>query len=132
MMQGQGQFHSPQIARQMSPGTGNAFHEKIPDFTGQFSIGHAGFMAIGGYTAAALTYYLGPAVISRMSEVGVPANVSGVSFFVVALLLGGAASAVAGFLLLSEQCQARQPSADRATIGSLATAPVFRQVQLPL
>ncbi len=71
----------------------------VNGFTGQFSIGHAGFMAIGGYTAAALTYYLGPAVISRMSEVGVPANVSGVSFFVVALLLGGAASAVAGFLV---------------------------------
>jgi branched-chain amino acid transport system permease protein len=29
----------------------------VNGFTGQFSIGHAGFMAVGGYTAAALTYY---------------------------------------------------------------------------
>lgn len=29
----------------------------INGFTGQFSIGHAGFMALGGYAAAALVYY---------------------------------------------------------------------------
>ncbi|MCG3126536.1 MAG: hypothetical protein CHACPFDD_01383 [Phycisphaerae bacterium] len=29
----------------------------VNGFTGQFSIGHAGFMAVGGYTAATITYY---------------------------------------------------------------------------
>jgi len=29
----------------------------VNGFTGQFSIGHAGFMAVGGYTAVALSYY---------------------------------------------------------------------------
>ncbi len=29
----------------------------VNGFTGQFSMGHAGFMAVGGYTAAAITYY---------------------------------------------------------------------------
>jgi branched-chain amino acid transport system permease protein len=29
----------------------------VNGFTGQFSIGHAGFMAVGGYVAAAITYY---------------------------------------------------------------------------
>ncbi len=29
----------------------------VNGFTGQFSIGHAGFMAVGGYIAAAVTYY---------------------------------------------------------------------------
>jgi branched-chain amino acid transport system permease protein len=29
----------------------------VNGFTGQFSIGHAGFMAVGGYTAGAITYY---------------------------------------------------------------------------
>jgi len=29
----------------------------VNGFTGQFSIGHAGFMAVGGYLAAALVYY---------------------------------------------------------------------------
>ncbi len=29
----------------------------VNGFTGQFSIGHAGFMSLGGYTAAAIVYY---------------------------------------------------------------------------
>lgn len=29
----------------------------VNGFTGQFSMGHAGFMAVGGYAAAAITYY---------------------------------------------------------------------------
>ena len=29
----------------------------VNGFTGQFSIGHAGFMAVGGYAAGAITYY---------------------------------------------------------------------------
>ena len=29
----------------------------VNGFTGQFSIGHAGFMAVGGYVAGAVTYY---------------------------------------------------------------------------
>jgi branched-chain amino acid transport system permease protein len=29
----------------------------VNGFTGQFSIGHAGFMAVGGYAAGVITYY---------------------------------------------------------------------------
>ncbi|MGQ9698109.1 MAG: ABC transporter permease subunit, partial [Armatimonadota bacterium] len=29
----------------------------VNGFAGQFSIGHAGFMAVGAYTSAAVTYY---------------------------------------------------------------------------
>jgi branched-chain amino acid transport system permease protein len=47
-------------------------------FTGQFSLGHAGFMAVGAYTAGALAIYA-----------GVPA--------IPATLAGGLAAAVAGF-----------------------------------
>jgi len=71
----------------------------INGFTGQFSIGHAGFMAIGGYTSAALTFYLGRHIVASAAGAGLPASVVGPAFFVVALLLGGAASAVAGFLV---------------------------------
>jgi branched-chain amino acid transport system permease protein len=71
----------------------------INGFTGQFSIGHAGFMAIGGYTSAALTFYLGSRVAAAASAVGLPASVAGPAFFVVSLLAGGAVSAVAGFLV---------------------------------
>ena len=34
----------------------------INGFTGQFSIGHAGFYAVGAYTSAALVRYAGPPV----------------------------------------------------------------------
>src|SRR5262245_9667050 len=34
----------------------------INGVTGQFSIGHAGFYAIGGYTSAALVVYGGPSI----------------------------------------------------------------------
>ena len=71
----------------------------INGFTGQFSIGHAGFMAIGGYTSAALTFYLGPHVLGGASEGGIVASAAGQVFFILAVLAGGAASAVAGFLV---------------------------------
>ncbi|MFN9972448.1 MAG: hypothetical protein ACK58T_21420, partial [Phycisphaerae bacterium] len=29
----------------------------VNGFTGQFSIGHAGFLAVGGYVAGSITYY---------------------------------------------------------------------------
>src|SRR5688572_33174456 len=34
----------------------------INGYTGQFSIGHAGFYAVGAYTSAALVRYGGPAI----------------------------------------------------------------------
>src|SRR5947207_8102238 len=34
----------------------------INGVTGQFSIGHAGFYAVGGYTSASLVYYGGPSI----------------------------------------------------------------------
>jgi branched-chain amino acid transport system permease protein len=71
----------------------------INGFTGQFSIGHAGFMAIGGYTSAALTFYLGSHIVAGASSAGLPATVVGPAFFVASLLAGGAVSAVAGFLV---------------------------------
>ncbi len=71
----------------------------INGFTGQFSIGHAGFMAIGGYTSAAMTFYLGTRVVAAASSAGLPASIAGPAFFVAALLVGGALSAFAGLLV---------------------------------
>src|SRR2546425_11169029 len=34
----------------------------INGVTGQFSIGHAGFYAVGGYTSAFVVFYWGPAI----------------------------------------------------------------------
>ncbi len=39
-------------------------------FTGQFSIGHAGFMAIGAYASAAVSYYGGDRIRAAGSSSG--------------------------------------------------------------
>ncbi|MGB8167001.1 MAG: branched-chain amino acid ABC transporter permease [Chthoniobacteraceae bacterium] len=58
----------------------------INGHTGQFSLGHAGFMAVGGYTAAKLTLTCGASVPPAMQPF----------LFLFALLLGGVVAALAG------------------------------------
>lgn len=71
----------------------------INGFTGQFSIGHAGFMAIGGYSSAFLTYYWGEDLISGLSTVVFVASLAKSIVFVVALLFGGLLAALAGLIV---------------------------------
>jgi branched-chain amino acid transport system permease protein len=59
----------------------------INGHTGQFSLGHAGFMAVGGYTAASITLALSKQLPS-MAAVPV--------LFVLALLVGGLMAALVG------------------------------------
>ncbi len=63
----------------------------VNGFTGQFSLGHAGFMAVGGYCAAALTTYLLP----KLGWTGPLATL----FFLGALVAGGLLSAVGGYIV---------------------------------
>ena len=69
----------------------------INGYTGQFSLGHAGFMAVGAYTAAAITLFAGPHIL--------PPSASGLcqaatmAFFIGALIVGGLAAALAGWLV---------------------------------
>lgn len=58
----------------------------INGHTGQFSLGHAGFMAVGGYTAAKFSLVCSPMVPESLRPV----------LFLVALGLGGLLAAVAG------------------------------------
>jgi len=58
----------------------------INGHTGQFSLGHAGFMAVGGYTAAAITLHIGPLLPASM----------GLVLFAAALLAGGVLAALVG------------------------------------
>jgi branched-chain amino acid transport system permease protein len=60
----------------------------INGYTGQFSLGHAGFMAVGGYMAAFITNHFG--ALNAFAADGV---------FLAALLSGGLAAAVAGLLV---------------------------------
>ena len=63
--------------------------------TGQFSIGHAGFMAVGAYGCAFIGVQLAPHVASLFGE----GSVADAITFNVALVLGALLSGVTGFLV---------------------------------
>jgi branched-chain amino acid transport system permease protein len=67
----------------------------VNGYTGQFSLGHAGFMAVGAYLSAAVTLFLGPA---WLGPDGGSAFAQGL-LFLGALLAGGLAAALAGLLV---------------------------------
>ncbi|MDC0713043.1 branched-chain amino acid ABC transporter permease [Stigmatella sp. ncwal1] len=66
----------------------------VNGMTGQFSIGHAGFMAVGAYVSSVLSLSLKEIALSFL-----PVAVSDQLFFITALLVGGAAAALCGFLV---------------------------------
>ncbi|MBS4008713.1 MAG: branched-chain amino acid ABC transporter permease [Clostridium sp.] len=62
----------------------------INGICGQFSLGHAGFMAVGAYTSA---------IITKNPELILPAFFTGNVRFVLATLLGGMMAAFVGFMV---------------------------------
>ena len=64
----------------------------VNGYTGQFSLGHAGFMSVGAYMAAAVSVFLGPRLLG---DSGGTALLQG-SLFLAALITGGCAAALAG------------------------------------
>ena len=71
----------------------------VNGFTGQFSIGHAGFMALGAYGSAMFSLKVGMRWVAALAAVGVPAPVAEGAALLVALLLGGTLAALAGYLV---------------------------------
>lgn len=69
----------------------------INGYTGQFSLGHAGFMAVGAYSSAAITIFLGPRILSALGAISTPGATA--VLFLTALLAGGLAAAAAGLLV---------------------------------
>src|SRR4051812_30268198 len=67
----------------------------VNGYTGQFSLGHAGFMSVGAYLAAATSIFLGPKILG---EDGGTAWQQGLLFFG-ALLAGGSSAALAGLIV---------------------------------
>lgn len=67
----------------------------INGYTGQFSLGHAGFMSVGAYTSAAISIYLGPHFLSALGQ----SNASIAALFFIALLTGGIVAAIVGVLV---------------------------------
>ncbi|MGA9523826.1 MAG: branched-chain amino acid ABC transporter permease [Myxococcaceae bacterium] len=66
----------------------------VNGMTGQFSIGHAGFMAVGAYIGGKFSLEMKELYIS-----GLPVFVSDQLLFVLALLVGGAVAALFGFIV---------------------------------
>jgi branched-chain amino acid transport system permease protein len=66
----------------------------VNGMTGQFSIGHAGFMAVGAYIAGVLSLSLKELAISFL-----PVAASDQVFLLLSLLVGGSAAALCGFLV---------------------------------
>jgi branched-chain amino acid transport system permease protein len=95
----------------------------INGFTGQFSIGHAGFMAIGAYTSAYLTVYHGQAW-ERSLGGGTFAHVL---VFLIAILAGALAAALAGLIVGIPSLRLR---GDYLAIVTLGFAEIIRIVIL--
>ena len=67
----------------------------VNGYTGQFSLGHAGFMSVGAYLAAAVSLFLGPKILG---ESGGTALQQGF-MFLAALVAGGLGAAFAGLVV---------------------------------
>jgi branched-chain amino acid transport system permease protein len=67
----------------------------INGYTGQFSLGHAGFMAVGGYASAVITTKLGEKILPAFGAMPYLEPF----FFLAALLAGGLVAALSGLLV---------------------------------
>lgn len=71
----------------------------VNGFTGQFSIGHAGFMAAGAYGSAMFTMTFGQKIAATLIASHVPPVVAQGAMLLVSLLLGGGLAAIFGYLV---------------------------------
>ena len=98
----------------------------ITGFTGQFSIGHAGFMAVGAYTSGYLTVYHALAWERSLAAM-VGDNLAHVLIFLLAILVGGLVAALAGLLVGIPSLRLR---GDYLAIVTLGFAEIIRVVIL--
>jgi len=89
----------------------------INGFTGQFSLGHAGFMAVGAYSAAALTFHHAPHWIGAISGTGLPTALARQLLFLFALAIASLAAAIAGLLVGLPTLRLRGDYLAIATLG---------------
>lgn len=89
----------------------------INGFTGQFSIGHAGFMAVGAYMGAVISVYFGGAIGDRLSAIGLPESVILPLLLISAVVGGAAAAAVMGLVVGLPSLRLRGDYLAIATLG---------------
>ncbi len=86
----------------------------VNGYTGQFSLGHAGFMAVGAYVSAAVTTF---GAGKWFEWFGAPNTMNTAGLFVLALLVGGLAAALAGLLVGVPSLRLRGDYLAIATLG---------------
>jgi branched-chain amino acid transport system permease protein len=97
----------------------------INGHTGQFSLGHAGFMAVGAYTSAAVTMFAGPKILPA----GAPMFVD-LLWFLLALIAGGLVAAVAGVLVGAPSLRLKGDYLAIVTLGfGQIIAVIFRNIE---
>jgi branched-chain amino acid transport system permease protein len=94
----------------------------VNGFTGQFSIGHAGFMAVGAYVSAAFSVYVGAGWLEALLGV-LPSGLARAVYYPMALLAGGLAAAIAGLVVGIPALRLR---GDYLAIATLGFAEVIR------
>lgn len=88
----------------------------VNGMTGQFSMGHAGFMTVGGYTAGMITYYGSQLLWHDALKHGGTFG-PGALLFAVACVAGGVAAAVAGYIVGLPSLRLRGDYLAIATLG---------------
>jgi branched-chain amino acid transport system permease protein len=88
----------------------------VNGFTGQFSLGHAAFMAIGGYASVALTYY-GSFLLWGSAAIHGGFLGPGEWLFVGACLLGGVIASGAGYVVALPSLRLRGDYLAIVTLG---------------
>ncbi len=88
----------------------------VNGFTGQFSIGHAGFMAVGAYVSAAFSVHLGAGWLDASRDV-VPEMLARALYFPLPLVAGGLVAALAGLAVGVPALRLRGDYLAIATLG---------------
>jgi branched-chain amino acid transport system permease protein len=67
----------------------------VNGYTGQFSLGHAGFMAVGAYASGSWSNHLDPYILGLLGGVNNPVATN--AAFLISMLFAGILAAIAGF-----------------------------------
>jgi branched-chain amino acid transport system permease protein len=96
----------------------------INGFTGQFSIGHVGFMAVGAYSSTFMTVYYTQG-LERWLAGMLGADVAAAIVFILVILIGALAASVAGLIVGIPSLRLR---GDYLAIATLGFAEIIRIV----
>src|SRR5476649_2957977 len=98
----------------------------VTGYTGQFSLGHAGFMSVGAYMSAAITMYVGPKLLGADGGTALQQA----PLFFSALVAGGAAAALAGLLVGAPSLRLKGDYLALVTLGfGQIISVIFRNIE---